>query len=51
MNPTALLVMVTTLLTVTLVTGYFFFRVLTTPPKPEPDSFTENKGIGKRKSI
>ena len=48
MNPTALIVMLTTLTVVTLVTGYFFFRVLTTPPKPEPDSFAENEGSRKR---
>jgi hypothetical protein len=44
MNPSALIVMLTTLTVVTLVTGYFFFRVLTTPPKPEPDSYTESDG-------
>lgn len=42
MNATALFVMITTLLVVTLVTLYFFSRVLTAPPKPEPDSFSEN---------
>ena len=33
------------LTTITLVTGlmiYFFAKVLTTPPKPEPDSYIEN---------
>lgn len=25
--------------------GYFFYKVLTTPPKPEPDSYTHNDGI------
>jgi hypothetical protein len=42
MNTTALIVMLTTILVVTFVTGYFFVRVLTAPPKPEPDSFSEN---------
>lgn len=42
MNPTALIVMLTTILVVTCVTGYFFVRVLTVPPKPEPDSYSEN---------
>lgn len=42
MNPTALLMMVSTILVVTAVTGYFFVRVLTVPPKPEPDSYAEN---------
>lgn len=23
-------------------TLYFFYRVLTTPPRPEPDSYSEN---------
>lgn len=34
--------MVTTQLTVLTITAYFFYRVLTTPPKPEPDSFSDN---------
>ncbi len=42
MNTTALILMVTTQLTVTVVTAYFFFRVLKAPSKPEPDSYTEN---------
>ncbi len=25
--------------------GYFFYKVLTTPPKPEPDSYTENDDV------
>lgn len=48
MNPTALIVMLTTFVVVTLVTGYFFFRVLITPAKPEPDSYSEQEdGSGK----
>ena len=27
---------------VTLITGYFFYKVLTIPKNPEPDSFGEN---------
>ena len=42
MNTSALIMMVGTILIVTLFTLYFFFRVLKTPPRPEPDSFTEN---------
>lgn len=42
MNSTALILMVTVQVTVLCITGYFFYRVLTTPPKPEPDSFSEN---------
>jgi hypothetical protein len=42
MNTEALIMMVTTQGIVTVLTGYFFYRVLTTKPKVEPDSFTEN---------
>lgn len=42
MNTSALIMMITTEVIVTLVTGYFFLRVLKTPPKPEPDSYNEN---------
>ncbi len=27
---------------VTIITGYFFYKVLVTPPKMEPDSYFEN---------
>ncbi|MFA5298223.1 MAG: hypothetical protein WC389_08465 [Lutibacter sp.] len=30
---------------VTAITGYFFYRVLTTPPKEEPDSYSENDDV------
>ena len=26
-------------------TGYFFYKVLTTPPRAEPDSYSENDEI------
>lgn len=42
MNTIALTLMVTTQVLVTGVTLYFFWKVLKTPPKPEPDSFVEN---------
>lgn len=42
MNSSALILMVATQLTVIAVTAYFFYRVFTTPPKPEPDSYSEN---------
>ncbi len=42
MNSTAVIIMAATMLLVTSVTGYFFIRVLKTPPKPEPDSYSEN---------
>ena len=42
MNPLALTVMLFTMVSITLVTIYFFAKVLRTPPKPEPDSYSEN---------
>lgn len=42
MNTSALITMLLTIVTVTAVTLYFFIKVYRTPPKPEPDSFTEN---------
>ena len=42
MNTSALIMMITTQVIVTFITGYFFLRVLKTPPKPEPDSYIEN---------
>lgn len=42
MNTYALTVMLFTMISVTAVTIYFFVKVLSTPPKPEPDSFSEN---------
>jgi hypothetical protein len=41
MQTTALIMMVSTLSVVTLMTGYFFVRVLTTPAKPDRNSFTD----------
>jgi hypothetical protein len=42
MNTEALILMIATQGTVTTLTFYFFYRVLTTKPKAEPDSFVEN---------
>ncbi len=42
MNTEALITMIATQGIVIGFTGYFFYRVLTTKPKQEPDSFTEN---------
>ena len=42
MNTSALILMVVTQGSVICITGYFFYRVFTTPPRPEPDSFSEN---------
>ncbi len=48
MNTEALITMITTQGIVIGFTGYFFYRVLTTKPKPEPDSFTENDDVTER---
>lgn len=42
MNTTALLLMIITMSVVTAITGFFFAKVLRTPPRPEPDSYSEN---------
>jgi hypothetical protein len=42
MTNSALITMLVTQILVTLITGYFFYRVLTSKPRPEPDSFSEN---------
>lgn len=42
MNSEALIMMVSTQVVFTLITGYFFFKVLRTPKNQEPDSFSEN---------
>ncbi|MCB0790581.1 MAG: hypothetical protein H6595_09510 [Flavobacteriales bacterium] len=42
MKGPAMTLMVIVQVTVICITGYFFYRVLTTKPKPEPDSYSEN---------
>jgi len=42
MTNTALITMLVTEIIVFGITAYFFYRVLTTKPKAEPDSFSEN---------
>lgn len=42
MNDSAFLMMVSTLSIISLVTGYFFYRVLTSPQRPEEDSYSDN---------
>jgi hypothetical protein len=42
MNTEALTLMLISVCSVTAITVYFFIRVLTAPPKPEPDSYAEN---------
>lgn len=42
MNTEALITMVLTQGAVISLAGYFFYKVLTTAPKQEPDSYNEN---------
>jgi hypothetical protein len=42
MNTSALILIILVWSIVTGLTGYFFYVVLKAPPKPEPDSFTDN---------
>ncbi len=48
MNSSALTVMIISQGVFVLVALYFFYRVLTTPPKQEPDSYSENDDIVER---
>ena len=45
MSSSALIMMIATVSVVTLVTAYFFYPVLKTPPREEPDSFSENDDV------
>jgi len=45
MKTEALIMMVVTQVVFAIVTGFFFYKVLTVKPKPEPDSFSENEDI------
>jgi len=42
MNTEALILMIAAEGIITVVTVYFFYKVLTVPPKSEPDSYSEN---------
>jgi hypothetical protein len=42
MSNSAFITMIIVQVTVTIITGYFFYKVLTTPPRQEPDSYSEN---------
>ena len=42
MTTSALILMISVQVMVTAITGYFFWKVLKTPPNPESDSFSEN---------
>ncbi|SFU83522.1 hypothetical protein [Pontibacter akesuensis] len=48
MNTSALIIMLTTMLLVTGLMIYFFTRVISAPPKPEPDSYTDNDDESER---
>jgi hypothetical protein len=41
MSTSALITMISVQVSVTAITAYFFWKVLKTPPKPEPDSYDE----------
>lgn len=45
MSSGALTMMLAAQLTVTAFTVYFFWKVLTVPPKAEPDSYVENDDV------
>ncbi len=45
MNTSALIMMLVTEISVTVITLYFFIKVLKTKPKDEPDSYSENNNI------
>lgn len=43
MTTSAIITMVLVQVTVTLITAYFFLKVLRAPKRPEPDSFEDNE--------
>jgi len=43
MSTGALAMMLITEISITVITGYFFYKVLTTKKHEEPDSFTDNE--------
>jgi hypothetical protein len=45
MTNSALILMIVVQLSVAFITGYFFYKVLRTPPRQEPDSYSENDDI------
>lgn len=45
MNTSALVVMIGSMAVFSFFCGYFFFRVLRAPMRPEPDSFDENDDL------
>jgi len=47
METPALILVIVVWSSVTLITGYFFYKVLSLPKHPEPDSFDDNDEIKK----
>lgn len=47
MNTGALIMMISVEAIVILLTGWFFYKVLTSGSKPEPDSYSENDAVNK----
>jgi heme/copper-type cytochrome/quinol oxidase subunit 2 len=45
MNTSALIMMISVVSIVIIVSAYFFIKVLTTKPKAEPDSYSENDDV------
>jgi len=45
MSNSALTMMLCAQITVTVITLYLFWKVVSTPPKAEPDSFVENDDV------
>jgi hypothetical protein len=45
MNKVALILWLSTIITITSVMIYFFVKVLTSKPKQEPDSYSENDDL------
>ncbi|MBI2259757.1 MAG: hypothetical protein HYU67_12785 [Flavobacteriia bacterium] len=42
MSTSALILIIIVWTLVTLITGYFFYKILTIKPNPEPDSYLDN---------
>jgi len=47
METPALIMVIVVWSSVTLITGYFFYKVLSLPKHPEPDSFPDNDEVEK----
>lgn len=50
MNSSALTIMILAQGIFVFFAGYFFYKVLTTPPKQEPDSYSENDDLVERQN-